>query len=77
MAKSAGASTFAFGFQPKTNVIDSLFSDLFDRVKAPLAPRLPQQAEKLADLLLPVNLQGFRMPSGSSSLASRPRTGSA
>ncbi|MFD9122870.1 hypothetical protein [Streptomyces bottropensis] len=59
MAKSAGASSFARGFQPKTNVIDSLFSDLFDRVKAPLAPGLPQQAEKLADLLLPVNLQGF------------------
>ncbi|MDX2631583.1 hypothetical protein PV381_34345 [Streptomyces scabiei] len=58
-AKAAGLSTFARGFQSKTSVIDGLFPSLFDHVKAPLAPGLPQQAEKLADLLLPVNLQGF------------------
>ncbi|MGW0920718.1 hypothetical protein ACWD3J_17090 [Streptomyces sp. NPDC002755] len=59
VAKTARLGVFAQGFGPRVDVTDGLFPSLFDRVRLPLAPGLPQQAEKLAELLLPVNLQGF------------------
>ncbi|MFI1293403.1 hypothetical protein ACH4VM_34005 [Streptomyces sp. NPDC020792] len=59
IAKTARLGALAHDFGPNLGVANGVLSSLFGRVKAPLAPGLPQQVEKLAELLLPVNLQGF------------------
>ncbi|WP_331739919.1 hypothetical protein OG613_44830 (plasmid) [Streptomyces sp. NBC_00015] len=59
IAEAAGLGTFARGSRPKAAITEGLFPSLFDCVKVPLAPGLLQRAEKLAELLLPANLQGF------------------